>query len=159
MPATGWRSSHLESRSFDTLRITRHYLVITMIDLVEEFERERDLFDSVEVGSVEYRCSFQRIVALAQLGVEEAVGMVAELAAFDPTLRDPKLAYKFYNILMESEGSSVAFDDFSDDPNHYQGAVGDFRNEAQVSELVSELGKDVCREIDKEADEWRARFS
>jgi len=78
------------------------------------------------------------------------------LAAFEPSVRDPALAYLFYNLTFESDGGRVEFRNLSTQPGHYLGADGDFRNEAQVSALVTELGFDRCRELDREADAWRA---
>jgi len=125
----------------------------------EEFEDLRNQLDQSEPDSEEFRQIFLGIKGLAEKGVVEAAGVVAEILAFDPSLRNPADAYRFYNIAKAADGYSVRFHNVSGDPDHYQGEDGDFRNEAQVSDLVHELGFERCKELDRQADAWRSRYS
>jgi len=82
--------------------------------------------------------------------------LLGEIYAFSRTYRNPEKAYYHYFIGLSQSGYSVGFRDTNRDPPHYCGPVGDFRNEAQVSELVSELGWDRIARIDLRAREWLA---
>lgn len=126
---------------------------------VEQFETLRELLDQTPAESGDFIEIFEQIKEIAENGVLEAAGLVAEICAFDPRLYDAASAYKFYNISKHAEGHSVTLRNISEDPGHYLGEVGDFRNEPQVSELVDLLGLDRCKALDVEADDWRSRYS
>lgn len=128
------------------------------IDLTLQFENLRDELNELELGCGEFIEIFNEIKMLAENGVIEAAGLVAEMCAFEPSVYDPKSAYKFYNIAKhEEEGASVAFKNISKFPGHYCGENGDFRNDSQVAELVLKLGFDTCQRLDEEANRWRAK--
>lgn len=123
---------------------------------VEELRDQLDMFDA---QSTDYRRVYEEILSLAEAGAVDAADLIAELSAFDPALHNPEIAYKFYNIALEAQGYSVAFDNRSTDAGHYLGPPGDFRNEPQVSDLVQQLGLAACKRIDEEAEQWRSRLS
>ena len=80
--------------------------------------------------------------------------LLGEMYAFSKAYRNPEKAYYYYYIGLSQDGYSVGFRDQNEDPPHYCGPVGDFRNESQVSELVKELGWDRIRQIDLQARKW-----
>lgn len=91
---------------------------------------------------------------LADTGRMEACEFSAEILATSPTHRNVADAYKWYYIAFSQKGFGVAFQDRNGQPPSYGGPVGDFRNEAEVLELVSELGFQRIQEIDAEAEKW-----
>jgi len=68
--------------------------------------------------------------------------------------RDAEAAYRWYYVACAQQGYLMAFDDRNDDPPYYGGPVGDFRNESQIGELVTEIGFDRVRELDAAAAAW-----
>jgi hypothetical protein len=68
--------------------------------------------------------------------------------------RDVAAAYKWYYIALSQQGFSVEFRDLNLAPPQYCGPDGDFRNEAQVSSLVDELGFQRAQELDCQAVAW-----
>ena len=83
--------------------------------------------------------------------------LLGENYTFSKVYRNSEKAYCYYFIGLSQNGYSIGFRDKNNDPPHYCGPVGDFRNESQVSELVSELGWDKIRQIDLKAREWLAQ--
>jgi hypothetical protein len=126
---------------------------------MKRFEELRETFNELDPDSDDFVEVFMEIREMAENGLLEATDLVAEICAFDRRLHDPEAAYKFYNIAKAADGFSVRFKNLSDDPSHYTGEVGDFRNEPQVSDLIDQLGFERCLELDAEADEWRSRYS
>ena len=88
---------------------------------------------------------------LAVEGIYGAAESVAESLAFSEHWCDPKQAYVWYHIHWALEGYSTAADPDPPDPYHYYGKVGDFRNEAAVSELIDEFGLELMADLDREA--------
>jgi hypothetical protein len=68
-------------------------------------------------------------------------------------LHDATEAYRWYFVSYATEGYSTQFRNVQNGSG-YCGAVGDFRNETVVSELVDKLGFDRIRQIDVEAEAW-----
>lgn len=129
------------------------------VDLIVQYESLRDEFYELEPGSSEFIEVFSGIKSLAENGLIEAVGLVAEMCAFEPSVHDPESAYKFYNIgKHEEDGALIEFKNISDCPGYYQGVSGDFRNDSQVAELVLKLGFETCQRLDEEANRWRAKY-
>ncbi|MEP7216462.1 MAG: hypothetical protein ABI782_09430 [Anaerolineaceae bacterium] len=107
-------------------------------------------------GGTHFRAAVRRLEARAQGGSLAAGEYLAEILALDGPLHDAAAAYKWYYIALSEQGYSVGFEDQNASPPHYCGPVGDFRNEAMVSDLVVELGFARAAELDREAAELRA---
>ncbi|QDV75794.1 hypothetical protein [Botrimarina mediterranea] len=92
-------------------------------------------------------------------GEQEAQESLAELYAEPGPLRDPSKAYFWFHIAFSFKGNgySTEFRNKEKSPL-YCGPVGDFRNEAQVCELVDELGLAQIQLIDQEARAWLQAF-
>jgi hypothetical protein len=80
--------------------------------------------------------------------------VLGEIYYFSKAYRNPEKAYYYYYIGLSQDGYSVGFRDSNLDPPHYCGPIGDFRNESQVSDLVTELGWDKIKQIDLDARKW-----
>jgi hypothetical protein len=105
-------------------------------------------------GSTAFRAALSRLEALANSGLVRACEALAEILALEGPTRDAAAAYRWYYIALSQQGYSVRFEDQNLIPPHYCGPVGDFRNEAQVSALVDELGFERVHELDREAQAW-----
>lgn len=105
-------------------------------------------------ASPTFRAALARLEALAESGVVRAGEALAEILALGGPTHDAAAAYHWYYIALSQQGFSVRFEDQNLIPPHYCGPVGDFRNEAQVSALVDELGFVRVRELDREAQAW-----
>jgi len=104
--------------------------------------------------SPEFRQARNDLIEQAEIGRSDAVLEFAWWLAYNSPERDLAAAYKVYYIAFAHQGYRVEFDDQNHSPPHYCGPVGDFRNEAQVSDLVTELGFDRVRELDAEVERW-----
>jgi hypothetical protein len=93
------------------------------------------------------------ICSAVEGGAIELAGVAAEALAFDGPHHDPARAYIYYYLAYSQEGYSVAWANEVDEPHHYLGPVGDFRNEAIVSDLVAELGVSALPALDLRAAE------
>jgi hypothetical protein len=102
----------------------------------------------------EFRGALEQLVVLAEHGNLEAAEFLAEILALDGRHHDAAAAYKWYFIVLSQQGYSVAFRDLNGIPPAYGGPVGDFRNEAMVSDLVSELGFERVKVLDQEGVSW-----
>jgi hypothetical protein len=94
---------------------------------------------------------------LAEGGALEAAEALAEYYAFQHLSgphQDNEKAYKWYYLAFEATGSSVAFNNQSLSESSYLGVIGDFRNEAVVSELVEGIGLSRVQTLDHEAAAW-----
>jgi hypothetical protein len=80
--------------------------------------------------------------------------LLGEIYAFSKAYKNSEKAYYYYYIGLSQNGYLVSFEDKNNDPPHYRGAIGDFRNEAQVVDLVEELGFTKIKQIDTKAREW-----
>ncbi len=105
-------------------------------------------------SSVEFEAALSLLRSLAEETHLEACEYLAEILATSPIHRDISGAYKWYHIALSQQGYGVEFKDLNHSPPHYSGPDGDFRNEAQVSELIAELGFGRARELDREAATW-----
>jgi hypothetical protein len=109
-------------------------------------------------SSAEFGAALRRLRILAENADLDACEYLAEILATSPTHRDVAAAYKWYYIALSQQGYSVEFRDLNGMPPKYGGPDGDFRNEAQVSSLVDELGFQLAKELDSQAAAWlRAR--
>ena len=80
--------------------------------------------------------------------------LLGEIYAFSKVYKNTEKAYYYYYIGLSQKGYLVAFKDENLDPPHYCGPIGDFRNEAQVVDLVEELGFTKIKQIDIKAKAW-----
>ncbi len=109
-------------------------------------------------SSAEFVGALRRLRILAENADLDACEFLAEILATSPTCRDAAAAYKWYYIALSQQGYIVEFRDLNGNPPEYGGPDGDFRNEAQVSSLVDELGFQLAQELDRQAADWlRAR--
>jgi hypothetical protein len=128
----------------------------TAPDYDEISARLDDAWD--EQDSPAFRAALRDLSQLAERGDRAAAESLAEILALPGPHRAPDAAYKWYFIALSQQGYATAFQDKNGTPPAYRGPVGDFRNEAVVSELVSELGFARVAELDLEATAWlRAR--
>jgi len=104
--------------------------------------------------SAEFREALGRLEALAESGNVDAAELVAEIRSLQGPNHDAASAYRWYYVALSVQGYSTEFDDRNNLPPSYCGPAGDFRNEAPVSELVTELGFDRARQIDAETRTW-----
>jgi hypothetical protein len=102
-------------------------------------------------ASDNYRHALATLRAAVESGRLEFAETLAETYAFSAPNRDPELAYVFYYVSFAMDSFSVALDNQSTEPGHYLGAIGDFRNEAQVSDLIQELGVAALPALDAKA--------
>jgi hypothetical protein len=109
---------------------------------------------STDQSSAEFRAALHRLRLLAENADLDACEYLAEILATSPTHRDAAAAYKWYYIALSQQGYSVEFHDLNGMPPQYGGPDGDFRNEAQVSSLVDELGFQLAQELDRQAAAW-----
>lgn len=109
---------------------------------------------SDDQDSSAFRAALRDLSSLAEHGDLAAAEALAEILAQHGPHHSPDVAYKWYFIALSQLGYAVAFHDLNGAPPAYRGPVGDFRNEAAVSELVSALGFARVGELDIEAAEW-----
>lgn len=119
-------------------------------DLELQLARET-LWSDMDPLSEEFAEALALMRAAVEGGALEDAGLVAEITAFPGPHHDAAVAYKLYYVSHALDGALVAFANESDQPEHYLGPVGDFRNEAIVSDLVSELGLAALPALDAEA--------
>jgi hypothetical protein len=105
-------------------------------------------------SSAEFGAALRRLRILAENADLDACEYLAEILATSPIHRDVAAAYTWYYIALSQQGYSVEFRDLNRIPPKYCGPDGDFRNEAQVSSLVSELGFQRVQELDCQAAAW-----
>jgi hypothetical protein len=116
-----------------------------------------DLFDTLESAnetSADFSSTLTKLEKIAEAGSAEAAEGIAEIFAFSKTHRDAAKAYFWYEVALASQGYSTTFQNLNDAIEQYCGPVGDFRNEAQVSGLVGELGEFRVRQLDAQAAAW-----
>lgn len=99
----------------------------------------------------------RRLEQIAEDGDLLAAEQLAEVLALHGPTYDPATAYKWYYIALSQQGYTVEFRDENGTPPDYGGPVGDFRNESMVSGLVSALGFERVRELDRIAADWLSR--
>ena len=100
------------------------------------------------------RSALRRLAMLADAVNLRACEVLAEFFTRAGPLSDAAAAYFWYHIVLSQEGYRVGFDNLDNTGASYLGPVGDFRNEAEVSDLVSELGFEQCRAIDERTRHW-----
>ena len=122
--------------------------------VAEELERHRP-----NPTSAEFCTALGRLRLLAENGDFDAAGHLAEILSSVEAHRDIESAYKWYYIALSAQGFSTSFRDLNDSPPYYGGPAGDFRNEAQVSALVTALGFALVRRLDDEAQQWLNRHA
>ena len=119
-----------------------------------EAAKARDvLWSDASEHSPEYVQAVRTICSAVESGAIEFAGVAAEALAFDGPHHDAARAYVYYYLAYSQEGCSVAWANEVDESNHYMGPVGDFRNEAIVSDLVAELGVSALHALDLRAAE------
>jgi hypothetical protein len=119
----------------------------------QEYEHLLQVIETAAAGTAECEHAVSAMEALATAGSVEAAEAVAELFASAGPHRNIEKAYHWYYIALSRQGYDTAFEDLNQTPPYYCGPVGDFRNEAQVSSLVAELGFARARELDKAAEQ------
>jgi hypothetical protein len=99
--------------------------------------------------------SYRDALAALRLAVQEGRIEFAETVAETHTRRGPNhdaaLAYTFYYMAYALDSYSVALNNQAEDSTYYSGPIGDFRNEAPVSDLIQELGLAALPELDAKA--------
>ena len=113
-----------------------------------------DILDSEDETSRTFTSALTKLEKIAHGGSVEAAEGIAEVYASSKTHRDAAKAYFWYHVALASLGHSTAFQNLHETIEQYRGTVGDFRNEAQVSGLVGELGEFRVRQLDVQASEW-----
>ncbi|MBB6430290.1 hypothetical protein [Algisphaera agarilytica] len=103
----------------------------------------------------------QQLEELVATGHAEAAETLAEVLASDGEGSKSCLqeAYRWYYISFYLQGYSMAWRDENHTPPYYSGPVGDFRNEAQVSDLLLELGWETVKQLEVEASEWISKHN
>lgn len=96
----------------------------------------------------------RQLESLVLDGYLEASGLIAELYATEPAIYDPGKAYLYYHLSFRNEGLDTRFDNLYEGSNQYLGAVGDFRNETPVAELIEVLGITRIKALDAKAMAW-----
>jgi hypothetical protein len=122
-------------------------------ELLREVEATLDRLWT-DQSSAEFVAALRRLRLLAENADLDACEYLAEILATSPIHRDVEAAYKWYYIALSQQGYSVEFRDLNGSPPQYGGPDGDFRNEAQVSALVDELGFKRAQELDGQATAW-----
>jgi hypothetical protein len=107
-------------------------------------------------GSARFRELLAQLLDHAERGSIDAAEYSAELLAWDGPNHDAVAAYKWYFVALSSQGFLTEFSNLNGTPPYYRGAVGDFRNESMVSDLVAELGFAKVVELDKDIRQWLA---
>ncbi len=107
-----------------------------------------------EVANSTFEKAFQMVEANLKDNPRDYGQLLGEMYAFSKAFRNPEKAYYYYYIGLSQDGYSVGFRDENDDSPYYCGPIGDFRNESQVSDLVTELEWDKVKQIDLKAREW-----
>jgi hypothetical protein len=115
-----------------------------------------DLVDKLSdrQGTQEFWRALERLAAVAEQGSIEAAEHLAEIQACSGPHHNAESAYMWYFIALSQQGYKTDFQDQNGIPPSYGGPDGDFRNESMVSDLVSEIGFERVRELDKEASAW-----
>lgn len=113
-----------------------------------------DILDSEDVTSDRYASALAAIEKIAEDGSVDSAEAIAEVFAFSKTHRDPAKAYFWYHVALASQGYVTVFQNLHETIEQYRGPAGDFRNEAQVSTLLGELGELRVRQLDVQASEW-----
>ena|SRR5687768_3156625 len=122
----------------------------------DEYDRLADILDSEGESSSAFAEALEQMERLAERGNVEAAEAVAEVFAFSDQHRNVEKAYVWYHVALANQGYSTLFRNELAPP-HYAGVVGDFRNEAQVNDLVTALGFTRAQELDIVAQEWIRR--
>lgn len=122
-------------------------------DEYEELIRKIEaMYDSRD--SAPFLAALERLREFAERGLVDAATFMGEVLALPGAAYNPPEAYKWYYIGLSQSGYTVEFKDTNQTPPHYCGAIGDFRNESMVSELVLTLGFERIRDLDREAAAW-----
>src|SRR5207253_10606502 len=100
-----------------------------------------DILDSENETSRTFSSTLTKLEKIAHDGSVEAAEGIAEVYASSNTHRDATKAYFWYHVALASQGHSTPFQNLQETIKQYRGPVGDFRNEAQVSGLLGELGE------------------
>ena len=123
-----------------------------------ELQSSLDLLRSDEDQTTEdFADALATVLCAIESGDLDHAGLVAELLAMPGPHHDAANAYKLYHVAHALDGYLVAWANESDDVSRYFGPVGDFRNEAMVSDMISELGVDALLELDASAQELLER--
>jgi hypothetical protein len=117
-----------------------------------------EILDSEDETSRAFTSTLTKLEKIARDGSVEAAEGIAEVFAFSKTHRDAAKAYFWYHVALANQGYSTAFQNLHDTIEQYCGPEGDFRNEAQVSGLIGELGEFRVRQLDAQASEWLRKY-
>lgn len=80
--------------------------------------------------------------------------LIGEAYEFISTIYNAEKAYFYYQLYFSQNGYSIGWNDENKSPPYYCGPIGDFRNEAPVSDLIDKLGFEKCQEIDSNVRRW-----
>jgi TPR repeat protein len=116
------------------------------------YDRIEDAWD--EMLSDQFVAALSDLRLIAESGYPEAAEALAEILALPGPHQRLEEAYKWYFVAYAQQGYQMEFDDHNGNPPYYGGPVGDFRNEAQVSDLVTAIGFERCQELDSQASDW-----
>jgi hypothetical protein len=117
-----------------------------------EWARNR-LRSAVAEESDEFKNALAILRSAVLTGHLQYAGLVAEVTGLPGPNHDASLAYTLYHVAYAVDGYAVSWANESDDPSHYLGPVGDFRNEAMVSDMIQELGLAAIPALDAAASE------
>ena len=120
----------------------------------DEVDDLLDILDSEDEASNIFTSALAKLEKFAYDGNADAAEAIAEIFAFSTRHRDAAKAYCWYHVSLGSQGHLTAFENLHQTVDQYSGPAGDFRNEAQVSGLLAELGEFRVRQLDGQAAEW-----
>ena len=110
------------------------------------FESEHD--------SIELLRNMEALESLIDPDSIDQAELIGEAYEFISTVYNAEKSYYYYQIFYSQNGYSIGWRDENDSPPYYGGAIGDFRNEAPVSDLIVKLGYEKCQKIDSKARQW-----
>jgi hypothetical protein len=128
----------------DGAMASKEYLLVA-----DELDQSAD-----DPSSAQFKSALEKLKQLAEAADMDACEALAEILCTESVYEDPASAYRWYYIALSQKGYGVEFHDLNHSPPNYGGEVGDFRNESMVSDLVSTLGFERVRELDREAAAW-----
>jgi len=101
-----------------------------------------------DVSSSECKSIVMELTKYVDLGGLEGAGLLAEIQALYEPYLDLEQSYVNYFISHALEGYVMKFENQEDNSVVYYGAIGDFRNESMVSEIMDEIGMSKAEELD-----------
>lgn len=115
---------------------------------------ERATLDPSDANHLSNEQLMLELARFAEAGWEDAAHELGlQLSAPGPN-RDPEAAYRWFHIAYAWSEYLTDWADDGDNGPLYCGPAGDFRNEAEVCELVDEIPHARLKELDAEARRW-----